>query len=290
MSVQNAPSSPSRVKVPVMADVAKLAGVSLQTVSRVLNGHQWVSDETRAKVMKAVDSLGYRPNLAARALASSRSKIIGVVVVNVELFGPSGALLGIEQAARTAGYWVSVASLPKVGIPELNNAIDHFIDQQVDAIVVIAPNQLILDAAARVERNTPLIAVTAGEIDSGILSTVDFDQELGARLAMRHLIGLGHTRIAHFSGPKSEFHSQSRQLGWEKELAAHGLPKGQLYPGDWTGATGYQLARDLLATGGELPTAIFVANDHAAMGVLRAFGDAGLRVPEDISIVGFDDI
>ncbi|MDR2380290.1 MAG: LacI family transcriptional regulator [Bifidobacteriaceae bacterium] len=275
---------------PVMADVARVAGVSHQTVSRVLNGLQWVAAPTRQKVLDAVEQLGYRRNMAARALATNRSHVIGVVVVNPDLFGPSGALLGLEQAARQAGYWVSVASLPQVDAAHMIQAVDHFRAQGVDGTVVIAPNQLALDASAQALGRTPAVMVTAGAPVPRAFPSVDVDQELGARLAVKHLLAKGHVLIAHFAGPAGEFHAQCREHGWRRALADAGLRPGPLLRGTWTADSGYRLAKRLMGRSAAPPTAVFVANDQAAIGALRGFGEAGLRLPEDMSVVGFDDI
>jgi DNA-binding LacI/PurR family transcriptional regulator len=273
-----------------MADVAQLAGVSHQTVSRVLNGSNWVAQPTRQRVMEAVEQLGYRRNMAARALASIRSNVIGVVVVNPNLFGPSGALLAIEQAARQAGYWVSVASLAVVDPAHMAAAVDHFRDQGVDGTVVIAPNQWALDAAAAALGGAPAVMLTASPAGAHPFASLDLVHELGARLAVRHLASLGHAKIAHFAGPAIEFHAQGRERGWRAELADLGLRPGPLLRGSWQADSGYDLATRLARRGGKLPTAVFVANDQAAIGALRGFAAAGLDVPGDVSVVGFDDI
>jgi DNA-binding LacI/PurR family transcriptional regulator len=273
-----------------MGDVAKIAGVSHQTVSRVLNGYHWVSQEAKESVLEAVEKLGYRRNMAARALASKESKIIGTVVTDTQLSGPSGTLLGIEQAAHEAGYWVSVASMQLVDETGMTRAVNHFIDQGADGIAVIAPNKIALDSAAKAVENTPMVLVTSGSTKEYDLPYLDIDQKLGARLAVRHLIELGHVHIAHFSGPRSDFHALERIAGWQLELAEHGLPAEVLFDGAWDATTGYELAQKLLQSEKKLPTAVFAANDQLAIGALRAFGEAGLRIPEDISVVGFDDI
>ncbi|MDR2252787.1 MAG: LacI family transcriptional regulator [Bifidobacteriaceae bacterium] len=280
----------AQARPPVMADVARLAGVSHQTVSRVLNGFSWVSEPTRQRVLAAVDHLGYRRNMAARALASNRSNVIGVVVVNPNLFGPSGALLAIEQAARKAGYWVSVASLPKVDADHMAASVDHFRDQGVDGTVVIAPNQWALDASAKALGGCPAVMLTANPGGDHSFPTVDVDHELGARLAVQHLASLGHRDIAHFAGPSIEFHAQRRERGWRAALEELDLEPGPLLRGSWEAHSGYELARRLCEREAPLPTAVFVANDQAAIGALRGFAAAGLRVPEDISVVGFDDV
>jgi DNA-binding LacI/PurR family transcriptional regulator len=273
-----------------MADVARLAGVSHQTVSRVLNGSDWVAEPTRQRVLRAVEELGYRRNLAAKTLASSRSDVIGVVVVNPNLFGPSGALLGIEQAARESGFWVSVASLSRVDAAHMAAAVDHFRDQGVDGVAVIAPNQPALDAAEAAVGSCPAVMLTAGEAKSRAFPSVDVDHELGARLAVRHLAELGHSDIAHFAGPAAEFHAQRRERGWREELRERGLTPGRLLRGTWDAASGYDLAQALARRDGSPPTAVFVANDQAAIGALRGLAEAGLRVPGDVSVVGFDDV
>jgi DNA-binding LacI/PurR family transcriptional regulator len=271
-----------------MADVAAAAGVSHQTVSRVLNGHPSVSAATRQRVQAEIEHLGYRRNLAARALVTRSSLIVGVVVSNLYLSGPAGALLGLERAARQRGYWVSVAGLREHSSAEAGRAISHFIDQGVDGVVAIAQTDESLRGAVEAAGDCPLLLITSGDAPAGNL-VVDLDQRGGARQAMTLLLGLGHRRIAHVAGPPNDLHARARLTEWRACLERAGLPPGPLVQGDWSSQSGYQAALELLV-GPDLPTAVFAGNDHMAIGLLRGFHDAGVAVPGRVSVVGFDDI
>jgi DNA-binding LacI/PurR family transcriptional regulator len=272
---------------PAMADVARVAGVSHQTVSRVLNGNGPVSLSTRNKVLDAIERTGYRRNLAARTLVTRRSSIIGVLVVNATLSGPSGALLGVERAARVRGYWVTVVGLAEVEEAQIGPAISHFKDQGVDGIIAVAPTQASLDCVVRTVGDLPLVAVTTGQAPAGIL-TADIDQVGGVTQLMTLLLGLGHKDIVHVGGPEGHLHAMWRERAWRRAMKAAGLPVGQVIRGDWSAASGYRAAMRILA-GGRRPTAVVVANDQMALGLLRGIFEAGLKVPDDISVVGFDD-
>lgn len=269
-----------------MAEVAAAAGVSQQTVSRVINDSAAVSAETAKKVRAAIDALEYRPNLAARALATGNTRIIGVLVSSTTLSGPSGTLLGIEQTARKGGYWVSMAGLQSKTADEVAGVISHFINQRVDGIIAVAQTRVAVDATLAAVGAMPTVLVTSGQVPDGCFS-VDIDQTAGARQLMTILRGLGHTRIAHISGPMGDLHAEARIEGWRSSL-----PDGAeeiLVEGDWSSGSGYRAAMSLLASG-EMPTAVFAGNDRMAFGVLRSLNERGLTVPHDISVVGFDDI
>ena len=271
-----------------MADVATAAGVSHQTVSRVLNNHPAVSAQTRRKVHEAIAGLGYRRNLAARTLATGNSRIIGVLVSNTALEGPSGALLAIEQTARSRGYWMSMAGLQSNSPAEVTEAISHFVDLGMDGIIVIAQTQEAVEAAVAGCTGVPTVLVTSGRVPPH-LPTVDVAQADGARQIMTILRGLGHERIAHIAGPSGDLHGDVRRAAWRDHLPA-GQPAGRLcVVGDWSSGSGYRAAMELLADG-VAPTAIFAGNDRMAFGVLRALHERGRRVPEDVSVAGFDDI
>jgi len=271
-----------------MADVALLAGVSHQTVSRVLNDHPSVSPATREKVLDAIATLGYRRNLAARTLATGNSRILGVLVSSTNLSGPSGALLAIEQIARADGYWVSMASLQNGGADEVRDIISHFIDQGVDGIIAVAQTQQVVDATLQACSQMPTVLVTSGIVPDDC-STLDIDQAGGAREAMTLLKGLGHTRIAHVSGPPDDLHSKARSAAWKESLPP-GVEDPRLFvEGDWSSGSGYRAAMSLLAME-DLPTAVFASNDRMAFGVLRALNDREMKVPLQMSVIGFDDI
>jgi DNA-binding LacI/PurR family transcriptional regulator len=271
---------------PVMADVAKLAGVSHQTVSRVINGSPSIRPATKARVEQAIEELGYRPNTAARALVTRRSGIIGIVGTNSALFGPASIQRSVQEAARAAGYFSSLVPLPEVTVEELRSAIDHLARQSVEAIVMIAARADALAVVHSADARLPLIVVE-GDLSGRGLS-VGVDQIDGARQATQHLIDLGHRAIDHVSGPMGWTEAEGRLTGYEETMRAAGLSPRAPWEGDWTPARGYELGRELAKRGDV--TAVFVANDQMAIGVLHAFAEARLTVPGDVSVVGFDDI
>lgn len=276
---------------PVMGDVAKLAGVSHQTVSRVLNNHPNVSGKTKERVESAIASLGYRRNTAARSLVTRRSRTIGVLACETGQYGPANTLLGVEQAGREAGYFVSIANLREVTGDSINDAIAHFRNQSVEGVVILVPHPDVLAALRDVVVPFPMVAVGAGTGNQ--LTGASLNQRLGARLAVEHLIGLGHRHIGHISGPPHWIDAAERIKGWQEALGNAGLEAHVLLQGGWDAASGYEAGLALIEQRklDDQPTVtgVFVANDQMAVGVLRALQEAGLRVPEDISVVGYDD-
>ena len=273
---------------PAMHDVALLAGVSHQTVSRVLNDHPNVKPETRQRVQTAIAELGYRRNIAARTLVTRRTDIIGIITNSSPLFGPSSTLLAVERAARDAGYFVSVASMRVPDRAGLEKSLDHFLSQSVDGVVVIAPQDSGAEAVSALAGRLPIVVIAADDPDLPNMRTVAVDQVAGARLAVGHLAELGHRRIAHVSGPLDWYEARSRIQGWREALDEAGLRPGRLIHGDWTPARGYRIGLDLIAEG--LPDAVFAGNDEMALGMLHAFRQHGISAPADISVVGFDDV
>lgn len=270
----------------VMADVAELAGVSHQTVSRVLHDSPHVRGDTRARVLAAIRQLDYRPNSMARALVTGRSKTLGVVSFDTTLYGPASTLFGIEQAAHDAGYAVSVSSLRSLNRATVLAAIQQLRDQGVDGVAVIAPLRAGTDALRHVRPDFAVVAVEAGPNASIPVASVD--QMAGAAAATRHLLELGHETVWHLAGPVDWNDAEERVQGWRSSLKAAGARIPELLRGDWTPRSGYELGARLL----ELPdvTAVFVANDQMALGLLRRLHEAGKDVPRDLSVVGFDDI
>lgn len=277
-------------RAPVMADVARLAGVSHQTVSRVLNDHPNVRTVTRDRVLAAVRELGYRPNAAARTLATRRTRTLGVISFNTTLYGPACMLYGIEQAARQHDHFVTVAAVGTLDRRSVLDAVDRLRDQGVEGIIVIAPQTAAIGAIgapANVPADVPLVAVGCGTHSA--LASVAVDNEAGAQLATNYLLDLGHRTVHHLAGPRSWLDAQERETGWRNTLEKRGaLVAEPLVGADWTVRTGYELGRRIGAD--PAVTAVFSANDHMALGLLRALQQAGLRVPEDISVVGFDDM
>ncbi|EHR61863.1 LacI family DNA-binding transcriptional regulator [Saccharomonospora cyanea] len=284
---RNAPPRRSpRQRPAVMADVARLAGVSQQTVSRVLNHHPSVSPGTRTRVMAAIQELGYRPNSAARALVTKRTKVIGVVGFDTSLYGPASTLLGLEQAARSAGYFVSVASVRTPDGEAVEQALQRLTGQSVEGVVVIAPQRATVEALANAPADLPLVVVEGG--DGNGRPVVCVDQVEGARLVTRHLLDQGAPTVWHVAGPTEWLEAQSRVEGWRRALRDAGVEPPEPLRGDWSPASGYS-AGQLLAERSDV-RAVFVANDQMALGVLRAFHERGVSVPDDVLVAGFDDI
>ncbi|MPZ82594.1 MAG: LacI family DNA-binding transcriptional regulator [Actinophytocola sp.] len=269
-----------------MTDVARLAGVSHQTVSRVLNGHPNVREQTRLRVQAAIAELGYRPNKAARALVTGRSQLIGVVAQNSTLFGPASLLAAFELAAAEAGFAVSLRRVKVLDRASIAEAVEHHRDLQVAGIVAIAPTASASEALADVPAGVPLVTVDGDPSRSTPLVTVD--QAAGAFDATRHLLDAGHATVWHVSGPPDWFDSAGRVRGWQHALEAAGAEVPPLVAADWSAAAGYR-AGQMLARMPEV-TAVFAANDHLALGILRAMSERGKRVPHDLSVVGFDDV
>ncbi|MFJ9845291.1 LacI family DNA-binding transcriptional regulator [Kitasatospora sp. NPDC101155] len=279
-------SAGTEQRQPVMADVAKLAGVSHQTVSRVLNGAPHVRPDTRDRVLAAIRELDYRPNSAARALVTRRSQTLGVVSFDSTLYGPASMLEGIERAARSAGYFVSVTSLRSLDGRSVQEAVDRLRDQGVEGVVVIAPQTSAVSAVARLSSSVPVVAVGSGNQTQ--VPMVSVGNREGAGEATGHLLDLGHRTVHHLAGPSNWLESQDREEGWRLTLQAAGAPVPDVERGDWSARSGYQAGLRIA----QLPdvTAVFCANDHMALGLLRALHEAGRAVPEEISVVGFDDI
>jgi DNA-binding LacI/PurR family transcriptional regulator len=274
----------------VMADVAARAGVSHQTVSRVINGHHSVAPDTRKRVQQAIAELGYRPNLAARALVTGSTRTIGLVTVKINQYGPAQTMLGLESAARAAGYSMSVSILDEATAVAMREAVDLFVAQSVDAVVALTTYDDAAEALRSLEAPVPLVAVQVGGGEDR--PAVGVDQETGARLATRHLLSLGHATVHHVTGPADSQEARARVEGWRAELAAVSAPVPETLQGDWTPSSGYDAGRCLAARmrAGESVTAVFAANDQMALGLLAALHEEKLSVPGDVSLVGFDDL
>ena len=277
----------ARRRAAVMTDVARLAGVSHQTVSRVINGSPQVRPATRERVLSAMRTLDYRPNSAARALVTGRSRTLGVVSFDTTLYGPASTLYSIERAAHQSGYLITIVSLEALDRESVLSAVERLRLQGVDGILVIAPLEGAGEALVDLPRDLPLVAVEAGP--RGALPVVAVDQFAGAEHATRHLLELGHRTVAHIAGPADFVEAHQRIEGWRAALDAAGAAAPPVLVGDWTSRAGYDLGRRLLDEVAGV-SAIFVANDQMALGVLRALHEAGLEIPRQVSVVGFDDI
>lgn len=267
-------------------DVARLAGVSHQTVSRVLNDMPNVRASTRDRVQQAITQLRYAPSPAARALVTKRSRLVGLVVTAGVDYGPSSIALHVNEAARRARYSVLTISMLAPDVTEVRQAIESLVRQSVEGIVLVAADRAVVGASYEIESAVPVVTVDATRSAAG--ESVAIDQQEGARLATEHLVSLGHTAIAHLAGPATSPDSLERVRGWRSALTAAGLPATGLAHGDWSPASGYAYGLDLAVDA--RCTAVFASNDSMALGLVHALGDRGLSVPDDMSVVGFDDL
>jgi DNA-binding LacI/PurR family transcriptional regulator len=269
-----------------MAEVAAVAGVSAQTVSRVSNGLTNVDAATRDRVVDAMRELGYRPNSAARALKTGRFQSIGVILLTLSTFGNMRTLDAIATASAQAGYSITLMpiSVPTKG--EMATAFTKLTEQAVDGIVIIIEAHTLDNSDIELPTGLPAVIVDSDAGDR--YTVVDTDQAEGARLATQHLLDLGHRTVFHVAGPEASFSASRRTISWRATLEAAGAPIVEPLIGDWTVESGYR-AGVSLAERGDV-TAIFASNDQMALGVMRALHERGIEVPGEISVVGFDDM
>lgn len=273
-------------KAPTIYDVARLAGVSHQTVSRHLRAMPGISKETRSKVDRAVGQLGYRTNTTARALATNRSKRIGAVVFELTEFGPSAIVKGAASAARKAGYLLDIVSLDGSDHTSISAAVDVVTEQDFAGIFAVGPAAMIHRELESRAFTVP-VSLEAEEVDSPFDPPHSLNGQ-GAELAVDELIAMGHSRIGHVGGPLGWTSTTNRELAYWRALTRRGLPTVPVVRGDWSARSGYEAG---LAWPLELETtAIFVASDQMALGLLSALRDRDIPVPDQISVVGFDDI
>lgn len=269
-----------------MVDVARLAGVSQQTVSRVVNGHSNVSADIRDRVEAAMAQLRYRRNSAARALATSRSMNLGVLSYALSVHGPALALFGIAEEARTNGYSTSLVSIAEVDQASIRAGLDSLVDGGVDAIVVLAPMTAATEVLQRLDTDVPVVRFEQGAPAGP--ATISIDETLGAQLATRHLLDRGHRTVHFVGGPEGWMASEARRHGWQTELALAGRAVPAVFESeDWSADSGYRAG--LRIADDRSITAVLAINDVMALGVMKALHDRGLSVPGDVSVVGFDD-
>lgn len=270
-----------------MIDVARLAGVSQQTVSRVVNGATNVAPDIRERVETAIAQLRYRRNPAASALASSRTMTLGVVSYQLSVLGPSVALYGISEEARKHGYSTRLVTLGSLDRATIQGALDTIGPDAVDGIIVLAPLYEALSVVHALDTETPIITFEQGSPESP--NSISIDEVRGARLAVGHLLDLGHESVFHVMGPPGWMAADARSRGWTEELSARGKVAPPAIRGaSWSAEEGYRAG--LLLADREDVTAVFAANDPFALGLIKAFEHRGLRVPDDVSVVGFDDV
>ncbi|MCC3765131.1 LacI family DNA-binding transcriptional regulator [Glycomyces sp. TRM65418] len=270
---------------PGMTDVARLAGVSQKTVSRVVNNERYVSEAAREKVLRAAAELGFRPNTAARALITGRFRRIGVVSLGSALYGPASLLVALERATRAAGLSFMVANTAEGEPGAIQEAVDWLLAQGVDGIILSEP----IDEGQRLRLDSGVPIVSLGQapgLPAEQIALAHGRTAESCREAVAHLLDLGHARVWHVAGPQEWWEGRERREGWAAAHRERGIEPPPPFEGDWSPAAGY-------AAGRELPgeaTAVFCANDDTAIGLIRALTETGRRVPDDVSVVGFDDI
>jgi DNA-binding LacI/PurR family transcriptional regulator len=271
-------------------DVARLADVSQQTASRVINGRPNVAAATRDRVFAAMAELGYRPNVAARALRAGAFRSLGIAVYNMETLGNVRTVAAIIGEAGRRGYAIEIMQIQTSHGDSTASGVSSVLtrlgENAVDGIVIIIESHLISDYSIELPDSVPSVIIESGA--RGDRPSVAADQEQGAELAVRHLLGLGHPTVWHVAGPAPSNSAQARMATWRRVLEQRGARVPEPLVGDWSAESGYRagvrLARDPEVT------AVFAANDQMALGILHAFSEAGRRVPEDVSVVGFDDM
>lgn len=266
-----------------MGDVAAAAGVSAQTVSRVVNASPRVDPATRARVEAAMDRLGYQINRTARALRTGRFHTIGVVVATLATVGNSRMLEAVAAAAGARGFGLTLVTLhPGARVAD---AFAQLQEQGVDGAIVLNEATAIARDAA-LPAGLRIVAVDAPR--SAPYASVQSDHAGGAAEATAHLLGRGHRTVWHLAGPATSFAAEERMRGWRDALAGSGATAPEAERGDWTAASGYAAGLRLAAQ--PEVTAVFAANDQMALGLIRAFSDAGRPVGDDVHVVGFDDV
>lgn len=270
---------------PSIYDVAQRAGVSHMTVSRVLNGHPNIRDSTRDRVLAAIQELQFTRSSVARALATNRTMRIGALVDAPSEFGPTATLRAVESAAREHGYAVSSFSAADDEHGHVDAGLAEFRMQGVDALCVIAPRSSSLDRLREHAVAVPTLVIKE-EPDAG-LHTASVDQRAGTEMMMSHLLGLGHRHILHLAGPLDWFDARARAAAWRAVLVEAGLPVREPWVGDWSADSGYAFGSTVEL--GEA-TAIFAANDQMALGLIHGLTERGIRIPDEVSVAGFDDM
>jgi DNA-binding LacI/PurR family transcriptional regulator len=277
----------TRRKEVTINDIAAACGVSYQTVSRAINGMEEISKETRSRVLKMADRLGYRPNMAARHLATRQSTVIGIVTADIGLNGATQVMLSVVQAAREAGYALMVAEIQDESVDEIRRAVNELCAHRVAGILIFQVEADFRDLRDSF-RNVPFVGMNSDFKYEA--PSVFVDQQDASEMATNHLIHLGHSQIACIRGPQDNFVARRRYQGWLHALKQAGHHPGPSADGDFSAKSGFAAASALLANHRGQFTAVVAANDQMALGAIRAFEENKIRIPADISIVGFDDM
>jgi DNA-binding LacI/PurR family transcriptional regulator len=271
---------------PSMADVAREAGVSGQTVSRVANGKTNVDDATRERVLAAMRRIGYRPNSAARALRNGKFRSIGVIISALPTFGNSRTLDAIAAAVVPEGFSIILMPVTRPTQGEVTGAFSKLNEQAVDGVIILIEQHQLDQSEIELPHGLPVVVIdSSARYDYPV---VDTDQADGAATATRHLLELGHATVWHIAGPPQSYSAERRRKSWRATLELAGAYVPPVFVGDWSPASGYEVGLQLAAD--PSVTAVFVANDQMALGLLRALHETGRRVPDDVSVVGFDDM
>jgi DNA-binding LacI/PurR family transcriptional regulator len=276
----------SLAKQPNIYDVARAAKVSHQTVSRVINNNPSIREETKSRVLVAMENLGYRPNLAARALASSKTHMLGILASDTDFTGPASMVHFMEFAARAQGFFVVTCRVDPNLEASVNEGIEHLMKLGIEGMAVITPQAEAVEAVRKMVAGIPVVTLDSMyRMDELAVSVDNFS---GGVSATEHLIELGHQNILHISGPKNWFESTTRSAGYTSSMLNAGLTP-MIIEGDWELGTGYRIGRELDLESRGI-TGLFIANDRMAIGFLHAMREREVEVPKRVSIVGFDDL
>jgi DNA-binding LacI/PurR family transcriptional regulator len=276
---------PERPERPaVIGDVARLAGVSVPTVSRVLTGAAKVSPEKTKRVLQAIESLGYRPSATARALVHRRSSVIAIFAGNTARYGYAETIRGIEDSARNAGYQVSITVVDSTAPDDIKDTIDLTLQQPIAGVVVLKFDPAGVAVLAALPQYLPTVSLS-GEIGGKVPQAV-IDEAWASERLTEHLLDLGHSTVHYVRVPPSG-KEDGRTTGWRRALTEHGIALPDIFDATWDPSTGREIGHRIAAD--PHVTAVLCGNDDIAMGVIRGLVDCGLSVPEDVSVVGFDD-
>ncbi len=276
-----------------LKDVAKEAGVSTQTVSRVINNHPDVSEATRQRIKAIVSKLGYSPNIIARSLIQGKTHTLGIVGFGLEYYGSSSLLMGIESKASELGYSVLLTLLNELDDPRMDQILNHLVSQQVDGLIWTVPaRKNEEDILSEKIRNTSFPVIILNKDAAPGDNLVNLDNRYGGRLATQHLLDQGYQKIGIITGPPTWWESEERVEGWKETLGLAQNDPGTerlMVHGSWTSQSGEEALNELLAKSPDID-AVFVCNDQMSLGAYRAAHKLGKRIPEDLGLVGFDDI
>ena len=282
----------SKSRQVTITQVAKEAGVSIQTVSRVINNRQEITPATRQHVQEVIKRLGYQPNAIARSLSQRRTHTLGVVTSGLEYYGPSHILVGVEQGANQKGLSILLNLLHEPENENIGKIVNGLISRQVEGIIWAVPeigNNRSWFREAMPHLTIPVIFLSTQP--KGDLHVVEIDNRNGAYMATQHLLERGYRRIGLITGPLTWWAASERRRGWEDALMAAGIPfdDSHIVEGNWSAESGERGLHELLAKCPDIE-AVFACNDQMALGLMRAARSLGKRIPEDLAVVGFDDI